>query len=538
MRRRDDGTNVAVLGLKLEPERRAAAARLDHPGPPALRARRQVRRADARHGDRGLRGRGHAPARAPPGPRRWSSTSCSTPSTRHARGGAGQPARVRRRAGRPRAQPQRRHRRAAGRCCATSLPVARTLSDPDTGLERLVTELADAARIVAPAAAAQAQLFVDLDATFGALRSVARPFLQDAISGAPAALDAGIEELPRPASLPGRGGAPGARAAARRAGAARGRRRHRRRARRGNPGAAPDAAVQRPARLAARRGPGRRGGPARAGRHPAADGDRSPRCARRSTSRRPPRRRATTSRCCSATPPPSSARATTTGTWQRFIIIPTPLGPNNEGGPASAPADGPAEANHLHTNPYPNTAAPGPAGRVRGGQRALRFRADRALQPAGHPAGDHGGDGSVMRRPRDPVRHRARRRWPSCCRCSTSASPRTCRSAAASASTPCSSRRAPCAPDSPVRIAGVNVGEVVARGGGARRDGGARGDGARGPGAARARGRHGEDPPAHLPRGQLLRRPAPGLARRARARRRRRHPDLADRARRSSSTRC
>ena len=50
---------------------------------------------------------------------------------------------------------------------------------------------------MAPAAAAQAQLFVDLDVTFGALRRVARPFLQDAISGAPAALDAGVEELPR-----------------------------------------------------------------------------------------------------------------------------------------------------------------------------------------------------------------------------------------------------------------------------------------------------------------------------------------------------
>ena len=47
------------------------------------------------------------------------------------------------------------------------------------------------------------------------------------------------------------------------------------------------------------------------------------------------------------------------GTWQRFVIIPTPEGPNNEGGPASAPADGPAVENHLHTNPYPNTAAPG-----------------------------------------------------------------------------------------------------------------------------------------------------------------------------------
>jgi virulence factor Mce-like protein len=47
------------------------------------------------------------------------------------------------------------------------------------------------------------------------------------------------------------------------------------------------------------------------------------------------------------------------GTWQRFIIVATPQGPNNEGGPSSAPANGPTADNHLHSNVYPNTAAPG-----------------------------------------------------------------------------------------------------------------------------------------------------------------------------------
>ena len=47
------------------------------------------------------------------------------------------------------------------------------------------------------------------------------------------------------------------------------------------------------------------------------------------------------------------------GTWQRFIIVATPQGPNNEGGPSSAPANGPTTDNHLHANPYPNTAGPG-----------------------------------------------------------------------------------------------------------------------------------------------------------------------------------
>ena len=44
------------------------------------------------------------------------------------------------------------------------------------------------------------------------------------------------------------------------------------------------------------------------------------------------------------------------GTWQRFIIVTTPQGPNGEGGPSSAPANGPTKDNHVHINPYPNTA--------------------------------------------------------------------------------------------------------------------------------------------------------------------------------------
>ncbi|MEA2363226.1 MAG: phospholipid/cholesterol/gamma-HCH transport system substrate-binding protein [Thermoleophilaceae bacterium] len=53
------------------------------------------------------------------------------------------------------------------------------------------------------------------------------------------------------------------------------------------------------------------------------------------------------------------------GTWQRFIIVPAPsesggaVGPNSEISPASTPANGPLPDNHLHTNPYPNTASPG-----------------------------------------------------------------------------------------------------------------------------------------------------------------------------------
>jgi hypothetical protein len=46
--------------------------------------------------------------------------------------------------------------------------------------------------------------------------------------------------------------------------------------------------------------------------------------------------------------------------WQRFSVFQPPTGPNNEGGVASAPANGGGNfANFLHFNPYPNTAAPG-----------------------------------------------------------------------------------------------------------------------------------------------------------------------------------
>jgi virulence factor Mce-like protein len=53
------------------------------------------------------------------------------------------------------------------------------------------------------------------------------------------------------------------------------------------------------------------------------------------------------------------------GTWLRSITIVgkvgvgRPLQPNSEFGPSSAPANGPEVPNHLHYNPYPNTASPG-----------------------------------------------------------------------------------------------------------------------------------------------------------------------------------
>src|SRR5215216_5655194 len=76
------------------------------------------------------------------------------------------------------------------------IPVAQNLSSKETNLPRFIRELADAAAIVAPAAETQAQLFVNLDRTFGALRAVARPFIQDSITKGRPALDAAIRSFP------------------------------------------------------------------------------------------------------------------------------------------------------------------------------------------------------------------------------------------------------------------------------------------------------------------------------------------------------
>jgi ABC-type transporter Mla subunit MlaD len=60
----------------------------------------------------------------------------------------------------------------------------------------------------------------------------------------------------------------------------------------------------------------------------------------------------------------ASAEGDGLGNWLNVITFQPPDGANSEGGPASAPANGPelfkgVPLNHLHSNPYPNTASPG-----------------------------------------------------------------------------------------------------------------------------------------------------------------------------------
>ncbi len=77
------------------------------------------------------------------------------------------------------------------------------------------------------------------------------------------------------------------------------------------------------------------------------------------------------------------------GTLARATFKLAPTGPNNEGFPSSAPANGPStelaadkktiiDNNHLHYNPYPNVSGPGQAERLRSRQRELRKRQGRA----------------------------------------------------------------------------------------------------------------------------------------------------------------
>jgi ABC-type transporter Mla subunit MlaD len=74
-------------------------------------------------------------------------------------------------------------------------PVAQTLTDPDTRLRRFFPELADAARIVAPVATEQAELFGLAARAFAAI-SADTAALQETISEGAPTLEAGIRVLP------------------------------------------------------------------------------------------------------------------------------------------------------------------------------------------------------------------------------------------------------------------------------------------------------------------------------------------------------
>ncbi len=79
------------------------------------------------------------------------------------------------------------------------------------------------------------------------------------------------------------------------------------------------------------------------------------------------------------------------GTWQRFVLIDAPFGPNNEGGPSARPASGGGPSirdrrrNHLHSTPYPNTAGAGQPRECEAGNED--WESETAI---GSPAGSQG----------------------------------------------------------------------------------------------------------------------------------------------------
>jgi phospholipid/cholesterol/gamma-HCH transport system substrate-binding protein len=238
------------------------------------------------------------------------------------------------------------------------IPVSQNLADPRTGLANFIEALGRTASVVAPAAETQAALFRNLDSTFLALADVSKPFLQDSISGGPPALDQATRTFRAVRPFLHNSTAlfhelqPGARALGR---------------------SAPTIS----AALAA-------GTPALKRIDPFNKQLADALVALRDFSQDPlvplgihglkNTAQALNPTLSFLTPVQTTCNYATlwfrnvssllsegdkNGTWQRFIIIATPAGPNSETTFSNAPANGPTPDNHLHVNPYPNTASPG-----------------------------------------------------------------------------------------------------------------------------------------------------------------------------------
>lgn len=236
-------------------------------------------------------------------------------------------------------------------------PVMRNLADPDTRLSRLFRALGATAAEVAPVAEQQGELFSNLDATFSGLARVTGP-IRDSITGGPPALDAAIRGLPQQRPFLANTEAffselrPGIRSLT---------------------AAAPTLAdaleigtpvLRRSVAFNARLEPAFRA---------------LERFAVDPRSSMGVRDLANTSRILAPTVANLKPAQTVcnylslffrnvssllsegdvNGTGQRFIIVATPLGKNNEGLFASRAANGPERDNFLHANALPNVSAPG-----------------------------------------------------------------------------------------------------------------------------------------------------------------------------------
>jgi virulence factor Mce-like protein len=272
-------------------------------------------------------------------------------------------------------------------------PVAANLAARETRLGRLFRALGRAASEAAPVAETQAQLFVNLDTTFTALASIARPYLQESISEGPPSEELAIREFPFQGKFLANNAAffrelrPGVATL---------------------PHSAPILADAFEA--------GTRTLPETIPMNAQladvfeslADFSEDPlvrtgvqQLTRLSSSLKPTLAflAPVQTTCNYATLFFRNAASVlsdgdSNGTWQRFIILPSPstlegaVGPNNEIGPAAAPANGPLEDNHLHTNPYPNTASPGQTRECEAGNERYRDTAGQTI--IGNQPGNQG----------------------------------------------------------------------------------------------------------------------------------------------------
>ena len=238
--------------------------------------------------------------------------------------------------------------------------VMANLASPRTGLDRFFHALEATASELAPVADTQAQMFVSLDRTFHTLAGVARPYIQRTISETPRTLAVGIRDFPIIRRFLGDSAQlfedlePGIASL------------------RANSSALASVLEAGPPIL--RRAPEFNRNLAAASRalRRLSDDPRVRSGVERLTqtfNRLDPTLKFVTPAQTICNYPTLFLRNTQSmfsqgdgqgSTWQRFEAFGPPSGPNNEGSPSSAPANGGGGTeNFLHVNPYPNTASPG-----------------------------------------------------------------------------------------------------------------------------------------------------------------------------------
>jgi virulence factor Mce-like protein len=238
--------------------------------------------------------------------------------------------------------------------------VSRVLANRNTGIASFFSALEQSASEVAPVAETQAQAFVDLDTTLAAFADVARPYLQDSITKGAATLQTTIDTLPRirPFLVNSRGLfvdlQPGTKALASSADTIESA------LLAGVPALreSPTLNKQLPPTAAALRAfnddPGVRTGITRLT-------DLSNSLTKVLRFVTPAQSVCNYATLLVRNLAQAGSQGNPLGNWQRVNALNNPAGPNNEGSPSSAPANGGGtdNRNFLHVNPYPNTASPG-----------------------------------------------------------------------------------------------------------------------------------------------------------------------------------